>query len=101
MDVAEHERTSPIEESILPTQIHQRPLGFLGYAWIWVGIAVIIVLMKWMVLPSHPQAEVRTGNGREYLATSEGMSWAYLGRGQFGRVSADDLGVRSAGREDI
>ncbi|MCB1446264.1 MAG: cytosine permease, partial [Rhizobiaceae bacterium] len=42
MEIAEHERTSLIEESILPTQINQRPLGFMGYAWIWVGIAVII-----------------------------------------------------------
>ncbi|SNT73952.1 NCS1 family transporter [Paracoccus seriniphilus] len=31
-----------IEESILPTSLNQRPIGMLGYAWIWVGIAVII-----------------------------------------------------------
>lgn len=31
-----------IEESILPTSLGQRPIGMLGYAWIWVGIAVII-----------------------------------------------------------
>lgn len=31
-----------IEESILPTNLNQRPIGMLGYAWIWVGIAVII-----------------------------------------------------------
>src|SRR5690606_2781225 len=30
------------EESILPTRAGQRPIGMLGYAWIWVGIAVII-----------------------------------------------------------
>jgi len=36
------DRTSLIEESILPTRAAQRPLGMLGYAWIWVGIAVII-----------------------------------------------------------
>ena len=36
------ERTSLIEESILPTRAGQRPIGTLGYAWIWVGIAVII-----------------------------------------------------------
>ncbi|WP_111432046.1 NCS1 family transporter [Rhodobacteraceae bacterium DSL-40] len=31
-----------IEESILPTAFDQRPIGAWGYAWIWVGIAVII-----------------------------------------------------------
>ncbi len=31
-----------IEESILPTLLNQRPIGMLGYAWIWIGIAVII-----------------------------------------------------------
>ena len=36
------DRTALIEESILPTQASQRPIGTLGYAWIWVGIAVII-----------------------------------------------------------
>lgn len=36
------DRSSLIEESILPTRAGQRPIGMLGYAWIWVGIAVII-----------------------------------------------------------
>ncbi len=31
-----------IEESILPTSLRQRPIGMIGYAWMWVGIAVII-----------------------------------------------------------
>lgn len=35
-------RTALIEDSILPTRASQRPIGWLGYAWIWVGIAVII-----------------------------------------------------------
>ncbi|MDF3605554.1 NCS1 family transporter [Paracoccus sp. DMF-8] len=39
---ARSDRTSLIEESILPTRAGQRPIGMLGYAWIWVGIAVII-----------------------------------------------------------
>lgn len=39
---AGRDRTALIEESILPTQANQRPIGMLGYAWIWVGIAVII-----------------------------------------------------------
>jgi NCS1 family nucleobase:cation symporter-1 len=36
------DRTALIEESILPTRASQRPIGMLGYAWIWIGIAVII-----------------------------------------------------------
>ncbi len=40
--LAERERDALIEESILPTLLGQRPIGLLGYAWIWVGIAVII-----------------------------------------------------------
>lgn len=36
------ERNALIEESILPTALNQRPISMLGYAWIWVGIAVII-----------------------------------------------------------
>ena len=36
------DRTALIEESILPTRASQRPIGMLGYAWIWVGIVVII-----------------------------------------------------------
>lgn len=31
-----------IEESILPTSLAQRPISAYGYAWIWIGIAVII-----------------------------------------------------------
>ncbi len=36
------ERMSLIDESILPTRAVQRPIGWLGYCWIWVGIAVMI-----------------------------------------------------------
>ncbi|PZQ50855.1 MAG: nitrate reductase [Rhodovulum sulfidophilum] len=36
------DRDALIEESILPTTLDQRPIGAWGYAWIWVGIAVII-----------------------------------------------------------
>lgn len=42
IDTAGRERTGLIEEAILPTLIGQRPMGWIGYAWIWVGIAVII-----------------------------------------------------------
>lgn len=38
----ERDRNPLIEESILPTTLDQRPIGAWGYAWIWVGIAVII-----------------------------------------------------------
>ena len=36
------DRSPLIEDSILPTSLDQRPIGAWGYAWIWVGIAVII-----------------------------------------------------------
>lgn len=36
------ERNALIEESLLPTTLSQRPMSMLGYAWIWIGIAVII-----------------------------------------------------------
>lgn len=36
------DRNPLVEESILPTGLDQRPIGAWGYAWIWVGIAVII-----------------------------------------------------------
>ena len=39
---AENERSALIEESILPTNLSQRPISMLGYVWIWVGIAVMI-----------------------------------------------------------
>ncbi|MDW3118587.1 MAG: NCS1 family transporter [Roseovarius pacificus] len=42
IETAGRERTGLIEEAILPTLIGQRPMGWIGYAWIWVGIAVII-----------------------------------------------------------
>ena len=38
----ERDRNPLIEESILPTTLDQRPIGAWVYAWIWVGIAVII-----------------------------------------------------------
>ena len=65
------------------------------------GFVIYLVLMKSVVLPSHSQAELRTSNGREYLATSEGMSWAYLGHGRFERMRAEDLSAQRFGREDL
>lgn len=66
------------------------PLGFVFY----------LVLMKIVVLPAYPQAEVGAQKQGDYLATSEGLSWAYLGQGRFERVAAD-LSGRSVAREDL
>jgi NCS1 family nucleobase:cation symporter-1 len=65
------------------------PLGFAAY----------LILMKVLVLPFHPQAELKTRDGREFLATSEGMSWGYLGNGRFRRVAPGETGVVE--REDL
>ncbi|MCP8687192.1 NCS1 family transporter [Marinobacterium sedimentorum] len=35
-----------LEESILPVSIQQRPIGALGFVWIWIGIAVIIATFQ-------------------------------------------------------
>lgn len=64
------------------------------------GFAIYLVLMKTLVLPSHPQAEIASGFSDEYLATSEGKSWAYLGSGRFARITPDAAG-RSVEREDL
>lgn len=65
------------------------PLGFAAY----------LILMKVLVLPFHPQAELKTRDGREFLATSEGLSWGYLGNGRFRRVAPGETGVVE--REDL
>lgn len=41
-DALSSERNPLVEESILPTRHDQRPISAWGYAWIWIGIAVII-----------------------------------------------------------
>ncbi len=66
------------------------PLGFVLY----------LALMKMVVLPKYPQAEITSGFDSQYLATSEGFSWSYLGDGRFERVSsgAESQGVE---REDL
>lgn len=35
-----------LEESILPTWLNQRSIGFLGFIWLWVGMAVIIATFQ-------------------------------------------------------
>ena len=53
-----------IEESILPTSLNQRPIGMLGYAWMWVGIAVIIASGAVIVLKgAEPAASSSAGSG--------------------------------------
>lgn len=67
------------------------PLGFILY----------LVFMKLWILPEHPQAEIDSGHSSEYLATSEGMSWAYVGGGRFKRMDPDTAHGEAAGREDL
>lgn len=64
------------------------------------GFVIYLILMKAIVLPAHPQAEITSGFSDEYLATSEGKSWAYLGAGRFERIRPDAAG-RDIGREDL
>lgn len=35
-----------LEESILPVNVKQRPIGALGFVWMWIGIAVIIATFQ-------------------------------------------------------
>lgn len=35
-----------LEESILPTWLNQRSIGFLGFIWLWIGMAVIIATFQ-------------------------------------------------------
>lgn len=66
------------------------PAGFVAY----------LVLMKAIVLPRHPQAELGRGAGDEYLAATVGMDWVHTGGGRFARVDCSaEMG--SAGREDL
>ncbi|WP_017586395.1 NCS1 family transporter [Nocardiopsis ganjiahuensis] len=36
-----------LEESILPTWLNQRPISLLGFVWIWVGLAIVIVTFQY------------------------------------------------------
>ena len=70
-------------------------IGFL------LGLAIYLVLMRTFVLPRHPQAEIASGYSSDYLATSEGRSWAYFGGGVFRRVSPQETGADVIAREDL
>ncbi|MEW6638317.1 MAG: nitrate reductase, partial [Actinomycetota bacterium] len=36
-----------LEESILPTWLNQRAVGFWGFNYIWIGLAVVIVTFQY------------------------------------------------------
>jgi NCS1 family nucleobase:cation symporter-1 len=44
-----------------------------------IGLLLYVVLMRAIVLPKHPQAEIESGFSDQFLATSRGESWAILG----------------------
>ena len=54
-----------------------------------VGLVLYTVLMRTVVLPKHPQAEIDSGFSDRFLATSRGESWA------------DIAGSQGASREDL
>ena len=58
-----------------------------------------LALMKVLVLPGNPQAEIDSGYSDDYLATSVGRSWAYLGKGRFARPTEAEGGAVM--REDL
>ncbi|HEY9037402.1 MAG TPA: NCS1 family transporter [Roseovarius sp.] len=65
------------------------------------GFVIYLILMKLLVLPNYPQAEITSEYSNEFLATSEGLSWAYLGAGQFRRMSPEETRGETIGREDL
>lgn len=77
-------------------------MWFSQYAFL-IGFPLALVLytavMRGFVLLRHPQAEIASGYADEYLATSEGRSWAYTG-GSFRRATLDEAGG-AADREDL
>ena len=62
------------------------------------GLILYLALMKALVLPRHPQAEIDSGFADQYLATSVGVSWAYED-GRFARLAPDAEHLH--GREDL
>lgn len=74
------------------------------YAFI-IGFPLSLVLyyglMKAVILPRHPQAEIGSGYADRYLATSEGKSWVYLGQGNFQRMNIEETAAAAISREDL
>ncbi|WP_323778825.1 NCS1 family transporter [Leisingera sp.] len=65
------------------------------------GLVLYALLMKTIVLPGNPQAEISSGYANEFLATSEGVSWVYLGEGQFRRMAPAETHDEEISREDL
>lgn len=65
------------------------------------GLVLYIILMKVLVLPAHPQAETESGSLDQFLATSEGVSWVYLGGDEFRRMSPEEAHGDVIKREDL
>jgi NCS1 family nucleobase:cation symporter-1 len=64
------------------------------------GLVIYLVLMRTFVLPKHPQAEIQSNFSPDYLATSEGRSWVYLGNEKFRRMTVKETGAL-VGRKDL
>ncbi|MFI6578900.1 NCS1 family transporter [Nocardiopsis sp. NPDC050513] len=43
----DHRTNHLVEDAILPTWLTQRPVSLLGFVWIWVGLAVVIVTFQY------------------------------------------------------
>lgn len=65
------------------------------------GLVIYLLLMKAMVLKAHPQQEIESGFSDEFLATSEGKSWVYLGQGRFDRMTEEETQGSEVDREDL
>ncbi|SDO22944.1 NCS1 family transporter [Geodermatophilus sp. DSM 45219] len=64
-----------------------------------VGFLVYLLLMRFWIVPRHPQAEITSGFSDEYLGTSAGQEWAYDEATGLRRVPAgSDIAVS---REDL
>ncbi len=50
------------------------------------GLLLYYILMKIIILPGNPQLEIESGYSDEFLATSVGKSWVYIGEESFRRV---------------
>ncbi|HRO16223.1 MAG TPA: cytosine permease, partial [Paracoccus sp. (in: a-proteobacteria)] len=65
------------------------------------GLAIYCALMKAVVLPAHPQAEIAADPSDDWLATSVGRSWDYQGHGRFARTGSSESAAHASAREDL
>lgn len=78
-------------------------LLFLEYAYLIgfvVALVVYLVLMKVWILRKYPQNEVGV-TGDDYLATSVGLNWVYMGDGRFERLKTEEIPSSAVMREDM